>query len=346
MRIYHNQLNQTLAKSLAPIWLVFGDEPWQKNDAIFQIKSAAKAQGFDEFIRFTIDDKFSWDDLINEYQSMSLFAARRVIELEFVSTKIGDAGSKAFAHVLEQLSHDVILLCHGDRVDGATTNKKWFKSISSVGVFLPLYDLEGKSLSMWLNRQLKQYQLRLDNDGISLLMTMFEGNVLALDQELQKLAILYTNQPVSTEALSELIINQSKFNPFALIDALLNGQTAKCVAILNQMQQEGAPVAKVIWFVNKELNQLKAMFFKLQSGVNQAQVMTDFKVWDKRKPLYQNALSKSSLANIMLAQSRLTDTDLVSKSAADFNAFQMLADVCICVFEGDKLKPLSMAYHD
>ena len=47
MRIYHNQLNQTLAKSLAPIWLVFGDEPWQKNDAIFQIKSAAKAQGFD-----------------------------------------------------------------------------------------------------------------------------------------------------------------------------------------------------------------------------------------------------------------------------------------------------------
>lgn len=345
MRIYHNQLNQTLAQQLQPIWLVFGDEPWQKNDSLFQIKSAAKQQGFDELIRFTVDDKFNWEDLIHEYNAMSLFAARRIIELEFLTTKVAEAGTKAIATITSQLSQDVVLLCHGDKLDGATTNRKWFKTLSGAGCYLPLYDLDTKGLSMWLNRQIRQYQLNLDKDCIALLLTMFEGNVLALDQELQKLTILYGQQAIDFDALSSLVINQSKFNPFTLIDALLNGQTAKCITILDQMQQEGVAIAKVIWFVNKELQQLKSMYYQLQAGKNIGEVCKEFKVWDKRKPLYQNALTNSSLSNIMLALSRIADVDTVSKSSSEFNAFQLLADVCICVYQGEALKDFSLAYH-
>lgn len=345
MRIYHNQLNQTLAQPLSPIWLVFGDEPWQKNDSLFQIKAAAKQQGFDELIRFAVDDKFKWEDLVHEYNSMSLFATRRIIEVEFLTAKIGDAGAKALTEITNQLSHDVVLLCHGDKLDGATTNRKWFKTLSNAGCYLPLYDLDAKGLAMWLNRQVRQYQLNLDKSSIELLLTMFEGNVLALDQELQKLIILFGTQAVNFEALSELVINQSKFNPFALIDALLNGQSAKCIAILDQMQQEGVPIAKVIWFVNKELQQLKEMFYLAEEGKNIGEILKAFKVWEKRKPLYQHALNNSSLANIMLAQSRIADVDLVSKSTSEFNAFQLLADVCICVYQGETLKDFSLAYH-
>ena len=113
MRIYHNQLLNSLNQSLKPIWLVFGDEPWQKNNSLHTIKATFQQQGFDELIRFSVDDKFDWSLLLQEYQAMSLFSSQRIIELELLTNKIGDKGSKALAQICEQLHPDVLLLLHG-----------------------------------------------------------------------------------------------------------------------------------------------------------------------------------------------------------------------------------------
>ncbi|WP_448210905.1 DNA polymerase III subunit delta [Colwellia sp. MEBiC06753] len=345
MRIYHNQLIQTLNQQLAPVWLIFGDEPWQKNDSLYQVKNAAQAQGYEEVIRFTVDDKFSWDELTNEYNALSLFASQRIIELEFLSTKVNDAGAKVLQTICDAPNPDTLLLCHGDKLDSATTNKKWFKSLSNLGIYLPIYDLDAKGLRLWLNRQVKQYQLSLEPASIDLMLSLFEGNVLALDQELQKLTILFGHQPVPFDVLSDIVINQAKFNPFALIDNLLLGNTSKCLLILDQMQQEGVPFAKVLWFLNKELTQLKQMHALLQSNIPINEVFKTFKVWDKRKPLYQHVLSKSNLKNTLIALNRIADVDLISKTSSEFNPFQLLADICICVYHGEQLAPLSLAYN-
>ena len=68
MKIYHNNLTSTLNQGFKPIWLIFGDEPWQKNNSLATIKSVALQQGFDEIIRFSADDKFDWSLLQEEYQ--------------------------------------------------------------------------------------------------------------------------------------------------------------------------------------------------------------------------------------------------------------------------------------
>jgi len=344
MRIYHNQLTQTLSQGLATVYLVFGDEPWQKNDALFQIKSAAKQQGFDELIRFSSDDKFAWDELISEYQAMSLFSSRRIIEVELTSNKIGDAANKLLTQLGEQLISDVVLVFHGVKADAATTNKKWFKEFSKAGVYLPIYDLDSKGLSIWLSKRIRHYQLNLGNDGVNLLLTLFEGNVLALEQELQKLAILFGNQNIAFDELSNLVINQTKFNPFALIDALLQGDIKRTVAIIDQLQQEGTAFSKVVWFVHKELKLLREMFQAKQSGQNFNETMKQCKVWDKRKPLYQHVLSNSSSEHVDNAQVRLIDADLISKTTSDFNAYLLLADVCISLYHSNQTTTLSLNY--
>jgi len=95
MKIYHNQLDRTLQQSFKPVWLVFGDEPWQKNNSLAAIKNHAKSQGFSEVIRFSSHNGFDWQQLLDEYQSLSLFASQRIIEIELTTVKIGDVGNKA-----------------------------------------------------------------------------------------------------------------------------------------------------------------------------------------------------------------------------------------------------------
>ena len=243
MRIYHNQLINTLNQGFKPVWLIFGDEPWQKNDSLNTIKNTSKQQGFDELIRFSVDDKFDWSLLLQEYQAMSLFSSQRIIELELMTNKIGDKGSKALAQISEQLHQDVLLIIHGEKMDAAGQKRKWFKLLEKSGCFLPLYDIEGKQLNQWIQRQARQNNLNLLPDVFLMLAELFEGNLNALEQELQKLSILFGQQLITADDAEKLLIKQAKFNPFQLIDAMLVGDINKCIAMLDQLQQDGTAMA-------------------------------------------------------------------------------------------------------
>ncbi|KXJ54529.1 MAG: DNA polymerase III subunit delta [Colwellia sp. Phe_37] len=344
MRIYHNQLDNTLKQGFKPIWLVFGDEPWQKNDALEKIKSTAKKQGFDEIIRFSIDDKFDWHELFQEYQSMSLFSSLRIIEIEFINGKIGDNGAKAITQLLTLLHQDIQLIFHGPKLDAATQKRKWFKSLEAAGCFLPLYDIEGKQLKQWLSNQARQLQLNLHTDAIDLMVVLFEGNLPALAQELQKLAILFGQQTISFEEAEQLVIKQAKFNPFQLIDTLLMGDLKKCLAILDQMQHDGSALGQLIWFIHKELSQLYAMLEQIEQGASSNDIFKQYRIWDKKKPVYQYALNNLTLNNVEQALARLAQVDLLSKSSSDFNAFILLSDVLISLFHNKLSENFSLDY--
>jgi DNA polymerase-3 subunit delta len=353
MKIYHSQLSKTLQQGFKPVWLVFGDEPWQKNHSLAAIKEHAKKQGFSEVIRFSTDSGFDWQQLLDEYQSLSLFASQRIIEVELTTVKVGDAGNKALLALAERLEHDiksgqtpqdVIFIFHGAKLDGPSANRKWFKSLTQLGCYLPLYDIELKSMPQWLNNQSRQLNLNISQELNSLLIELFEGNLLALAQELEKLALLFGSQPISIEQAEPLILKQAKFNPFQVIDALLQGDCAKCITMLDQLQQEGMAPAQLIWVFHKEINQLYVMLNQLSQGESIANIYKQYRIWDKRKPLYQHALTHIKLNNVKRAMARIADIDLLSKTSSEFNIFILLADLCITLFHGEKTAALSLNY--
>lgn len=344
MRIYHNQLANTLNQGFKPVWLVFGDEPWQKNNSLTTIKQHCQQQGFSEVIRFSADDKFDWNTLVEEYQAMSLFAAQRIIEIELVTGKIAEAGSKILLKLSENFHPDVQLIFHGPKIDAAGQKRKWFKTLEQLGCFLPLYDIEGKQLQQWLNQQIKQYKLNIHNDVIPLMIELFEGNLPALEQELDKFSLLFGSQLITAEDAEKLLIKQAKFNPFQVIDTLLSGNLNKCIAMLDQLQHEGAAVGQLVWFFHKEISQLSVMLELIEQGENINDIYKKYRIWDKKKPLYQHALNHITLDNIGQAQARLAQTDLLSKTSSDFNPFILLADVCISLYHGQTTKKFSLDY--
>jgi DNA polymerase-3 subunit delta len=349
MKIYHNQLMQTLTQSFKPVWMVFGDEPWQKNNSLVTIKSHAQQQGFSEIIRFSSDNKFDWQQIIDEYQSLSLFANQRIIEVEFTTVKIGDSGNKillALSEIVTQNAalQDVIFIFHGPKLDGASANRKWFKALTQLGCYLPLYDIETKSLPRWLQNQAKNVNVNLAPELSLLLIELFEGNLPALEQELQKLSLLFGTKQISLSDAEQLVIKQAKFNPFQIIDALLEGNCKKCITMLDQLQQEGIAAGQIVWVFHKEFNQLYAMLDKLAQGFQLNDLYKEYRIWDKRKPFYQHALTHISLKDIKRAMSRLADIDLISKTSSEFNIFILLADLCLTLYYGKTTKNFSLNY--
>lgn len=337
MRIYHSQLAQQLSKPLVHFFLVFGDEPWQKNDALEQIKSVALKQGFSEVIRFSVEEGFDWQQVMEEYQSLSLFASQRILEIDIGSGKLDESAQKVILQISETDHPDVMLILHGSKLDAAVPRKKWFKALDSKGCYIPVYDLEGRGLNIWLNQQCKNLGVQLDGQGLSLLSDCYTGNLPGLHQELQKLAILYPSRPVAPAELEALLIDQAKFTPFQLTDTLLAGDLKQCMHILTQMKHEGVAVGQLIWVLHKEISQLEGMYIRLNQGQAINDVFKHYKVWDKKKPLYQKALNNSTLVNVKKAKSRLAKVDLLTKTDTDLDGYILLADICMALYHADTL---------
>ncbi|MBV7315879.1 DNA polymerase III subunit delta [Shewanella sp. NIFS-20-20] len=324
MRVYPEQLAGQLSP-LASCYLIFGDDPWLIGQCRQQILQAAKAQGFDEHIQLVQEGQFQWAQLQQEWQSLSLFSSRRIIEITLPQAKPGTDGSQCFQQLLAEPNPDLILIVQGPKLSSDQTKSKWFKRLDSSGVYLPCQTPEGQQFNRWLTNRIKHYQLHLAPDASMLLAYLYEGNLLACDQALQLLQLLHDSAPIPAEKLHQYFDDQSRFSVFQLTDALLDNHTDKAMHMLAQLKAEGIAMPILLWGLLRELTLLLAL---KQPGVDQRQVFNQHRVWDKRQQAYRQALSRLSLAQIetMLAMTSKVELALKQQGHEDWILF---AHICL-----------------
>lgn len=289
MRVYPDQLIRHLDKP-KQCYLVFGNDPYLVDTAKQQILGFAKQQGFEERVQLEQETGFSWDELIQEWQSMSLFASRRIIELSLPQAKPGAEGSKVLQALMQSPNPDLILIVHGPKLAQEQTKSKWFKCLDSQGIYLPCATPEGQQFQRWLDARIQHFKLTIDTDAKALLNSLYEGNLLAADQALQLLCLLNPSSSINSQQLSQYFEDQSRFSVFQLTDALLLNQQDKAMHILRQLQAEGTAVAILFWSLLKEISLLFELKVATAQGDAQSNLWQKHRIWDKRKSLYQAAL--------------------------------------------------------
>ncbi|GGA78697.1 DNA polymerase III subunit delta [Neiella marina] len=297
-RLYPNQLPQALQQSVQPAYLVFGDEPLQRFESVSAIVDAGKAQGFDETERLYLDTTDDAMQLAEALQGMSLFASRRIIVVDVGNGKIGKDAGQIFEHYAEQPSPDLLLICHGTKLEKAQQNAKWFKALGKLAVTVAINVPSGDRLTRWLQQRARTHGVQLPLDALQYLQDHHEGNLMALSQELEKLALLYPNQPISVQQLHQSLIDQSRFDVFQLTDTLLAGNQQALSHMLSQLRDEGAEPVVVCWALSREISQLLQL---KQHPSNQAQLFKQFRIWPSRQPVLKQALNQLSAEQLQQA---------------------------------------------
>lgn len=322
MRIFVSQLGQHLAQ-LPAIIMVFGDDVWLREQSRSDIRQAAFQQGFEERLSLVQESPFNWNDLAQECQSMSLFAPKRIIELELPNSKPGADGSAVLAELAQHLQ-DTILVLHGPKLDSSQTNSKWFKALDKNGLYVQAITPEGQHYQRWLSGRARHHGVNLQADGQQMLSQMFEGNLLAADQALAQLALLAGNRSVGGDALEKLLENQSRYTAFQLTDALLSGDTDKALTILNQLKLEEVAPVLINWSLTKELQTL----LQLASAPQLNDAFKQARIWPKRQPLYKGALNRLTPAHLAKLLGYCGQLELKIKGEHD-EPWSELAELCL-----------------
>ncbi|CAH9049504.1 DNA polymerase III subunit delta [Pseudoalteromonas sp. CIP111854] len=329
MRYYANQLSNQLKQALAPFYMVFGEEPYQEANCVQQIKHTAKKQGFDEVIKFTLLPGFDWQELIAQYNSMSLFSTRTLIEFDLNQQKPGTQGSQAFKLLTEQPNPDVIIIVKGAKAGQDIQRSAWFKALDKQGIFVPCYQLTGNHLARWLDEQCKRLKLNLAHDAKRSLLHATEGNLLATHQELEKLSLLYKSDPIDQTQVLTGLLNQAKFDIFDLNSALLNGNTKQIIKVMLKLASDNVEPTSIVWNLNKEAQTLRDLKQGLQQGQNISQLFKQNGIWKNQQAATSQAVERLTLAHIEQIIILLAQFDVAYKRAQLVSPYQALAHIAL-----------------
>jgi DNA polymerase-3 subunit delta len=255
MKLTLEALPAHLAGSLLPVYLVSGDEPLLTGEALDAIRARARAAGAQEREVFFIErGNAVWDAVLNAAQSLSLFAARRVVEIRMPTGKPGTAGAAALARLLAAAGEDLTVLIATDRLDREVQEAAWVRLVQERGAWVPVWPVELARLPQWLRGRLAGAGLSADEEALGLLAERSEGNLLAAKQEIDKLALLLPRG--SRIGVAEIIASSTdaaRFDVFQLGEALRARNAARSLRILASLRAAGAEAPLVLWAMLREV---------------------------------------------------------------------------------------------
>ncbi len=313
MQLRADQLQAHLARGLKAIYAVHGGETLLAQEAGDAIRSAARAAGYTERQVFNVSGvNFDWSSLLGAAQAMSLFAERQLIEIRIPSGKPGTNGSDALQRYCGALSKDVVTLLHLPRLDRQQQQSLWFSALDGAGVTLRVDPVERPALPTWLaQRMARQGQRVSEGDAGQQALTFFadcvEGNLLAAQQELHKLALLYAPGELSFEQIEAAVLNVARYQVFKLGEAVLAGQTARLLRMLDGLRAEGEAAVLAHWTLAADVLALKQVRDALDAGRPLPMALREARVWGEKERLIERALPRlpaQRLAHLVQAASQ------------------------------------------
>src|SRR5256886_6093732 len=169
MQLRAEQLHGHLAKSLAPVYAVHGDEPLLALEAADAVRAAARRQGFSERVVLEPGRGFDWSEFTHAAASLSLFAEKKLVELRLAAGKPGLQGAEAIAAYCARPGADIMLLVSVPRLDRGTQNSAWFRALAEAGGIIDVYPVDRPRLPARIAERLPRPRPSAPRGGLEVL---------------------------------------------------------------------------------------------------------------------------------------------------------------------------------
>jgi DNA polymerase III subunit delta len=329
MRLKPEQLGAALQKGLMPVYFISGDEPSQLGELADAIRKAAKKAGFENREIMSAETGFEWNQLAFSADSSCIFADKKIIDLRLPSGAPGIDGAKALLAYCERLPEDTVLLITAGKLAGGALKSRWLEALDRKGAVIQVWPLEGQELIRWLQQRMQRRGLHAETEGLRILASRIEGNLLAAAQEIEKFYVLYGTGELSTQQIFDVVADSSRYDVFKLMDSVLSASVNRIIKILSGLRAEGIAAPIVLWAVMREVRTLIKIKLALSHGQNREIIFKNNQIWDKRKQLVNNALTRLSdddLNNILVLSAK---ADRQIKGQQQGDAWETLLAICL-----------------
>lgn len=323
MPIKAEQLARSLQRGLAPVYLVGGDEPLLLQECCDQIRNAAKEQGFVERELLQVGPGFDWSD-VQQAAAPSLFATQKIIDLRLTTGKPGRAGAKVLGEWAKAPDPNMILLVSCEKWDKSSRTSKWAANLDKAGLQVDLWPIKSQELPGWLEQRMRQHGMQPEKEVVSILASRLEGNLLAAQQEIDRLALLKGAGVITVDDVMRVVADSSRFDAFTLAEHMLTGNLSEGLRVAAGLKRMDTPIPMLLGALLKELKSTEAFRLARRAGEPEMSVFRRMHIWHSRQNTISMAARRLNTLKLYAAFKHLALIDRQSKGRAAGDPWQSI----------------------
>ena len=332
MKIKADQLPAQLGRSLAPIYLIAGAEPLIVQECRDQVIQTAQQQGFVERDLFHADGRYDWSQIDQASANLSLFSSRKIVDIRLPGGKPGREGGAFLVEKTEAPDPDEVLIVSCESWDASSRKSKWAGQLERAGVLIEIWPVKPHELPAWIHKRMRLASLEPEPGAVELLAELVEGNLLAAQQEIEKLLLLGESRRVSADTISQAVANSSRFDSFRLVECALQGRLAECLRVASGLKRTNIPIQMVNGSIYRELMLADTARMGLMAGESESALFRKLRIWPARQGPMKQAIQRLGKQGFGEAFRALNLIDQQSKGRAQGDPWQsldrMLCDLC------------------
>lgn len=250
---------------VAPVNVVYGDEPFLKRLAIKALRSAISSDEDTPFATFD-GDATQWRDVLDELSTVALFGGgdRRLAVIEQADSFVTKNRERLEAYVEKPRSTGVLIL----EVNTWLATTRLYKAVAKTGLAIACRaptlgtgkSIDRRRVATWLVHWAKQrHDAVLEAKAAALLLDLVGFEFGLLDQELAKLALFVgIGGTIRPELVQDVVGGWKAKTVWELMDAACDGNAAEALRHLDLALQAGEPpialFGQIAWSLRRFAN--------------------------------------------------------------------------------------------
>lgn len=252
MQLKIEELAKSLTQNPQSVYLISGDEIYQSQQAVMQIIQHAKKDGYHINRTVNIENDDSWLKLANNNNNMSFFSQKELHKVAISKNKVSKLGQDVISNFLKDNNTDILIItCK--KLTAAEKKLAWIKKVTQQAIIITIWPLYPNQMPLWIKNQLKKINLTATTDAIELIANHTQNNLIAADQTITKLGLVFTKKNINAQDVIDSIFQQSNYSCYDLLDALLLTNDSRILVILSILKQEPQQINILLYLIIQEL---------------------------------------------------------------------------------------------
>ncbi len=237
-------------KKLSPVNFFYGPEELLKEEAVQSIIRQLDESGLRDFnLDILYGDETDAAQIVDRISALPMMVERRVVVVRNIDELLlqerrslleylqpPSAKKKLSEHLQERFGHICLIMTAHD-VD---TRKGFYRDLKKVVNCVNFPLRQEKEIPGWVRQRAKKYGKSIDDETSQLLCDSVGNNTIALDNELQKLAIYIGERTtIDAQAVAAVVGELRVHTVFEFCDTIALGNLARAMALLTRLLEAG-----------------------------------------------------------------------------------------------------------
>ncbi|WP_153123346.1 DNA polymerase III subunit delta [Peribacillus tepidiphilus] len=309
-------------KEIAPLYLLFGNEPFLINETKRLIVEHALNEEELDFNLSQFDlEEIPVEKALEEAETLPFMGEKRVVFLHnpvFLTTEKSKSKVEHQIASLERYIQNpapysvIVLSAPYEKLD---ERKKITKELKRRAVVVETKKLNEQELKSWVHDKVRAAGKKMDEEALRTLLELAGTNLMLLNSEVDKMLLYIGQDDIITKETVELLVSKSlEQNVFTLVELVIQRRISESVSMLQDLLNQNEEPIKILSIMAGQLRLLYQVKELANQGYGQQRIATLLKVHPFRIKLALEKVKEFKTDELLYLMNQLADADYKMKT--------------------------------